>query len=215
MDLTHATYGEFLQFVFDHYPEDEVDDKWYWKLDTDVQIPPQRAIEFLTRVCTHAADLLTQYTPRQIAEGLNYLFGAPGGSAFRDQLWSPDVPWTERRQCILSIPALYTQVLETEPDGVGGCAYMLWDSIAYDYFCANRDPTTDVEDARVQDAMFDALTGMLRSDHPETQRGAVHGLGHLSHRKSGAAIREFLSSDRQITQAVRAYAGAVLEGTFQ
>jgi hypothetical protein len=214
-DLRNATYDEFLQFVFDHYPEDDVDKKWYWQLNEDVQIAPGRAVEYLTRMCTGAAQLLDRYTPMQIAEGLNYLFGAGGSSEFRDQLWNSDVPWPHRRRCILAIPRLYTDVLERDRDGVGGCAYMLWDSIAYDYHCGNRDPAKDPEDARVQDAMLEALRSMLASNHPETQRGALHGLGHLNHRNSARVIRDFLSSDRSLTPEVRAYGAQVLEGNFQ
>ena len=214
-DLRNANYDEFLEFVFDHYPEHEVDKKWYWQLEEEVQIVPSRAIEYMTRLCADSAQLLEQYTPMQIAEGLNYVFGAAGHTAFLDQLWNPDIAWPARRRCILAIPHLYKNVLERAADGVGGCAYMLWDSIAYDYYCGNRDPDKQPEDARVQDTMLEALKGMLASDHPETQKGALHGLGHLSHRDSARAIRTFLSSDRNLDGAVRTYAGEVLEGYFQ
>jgi len=214
-NLLDATYEQFLEFVFDHYPEEEVDDKWYWKLEDEVQIAPRRAIEFMTRMFIESAQLLESYTPIQIAEGLNYLFGAGGHVPFRDQFWTPDVPWPERRKCILAIPRVYEVVLEGDPDGVGGCAYMLWDSIAYDYYCDNRDPGKNPEDARVQDAMLEALRMMLRSNHPETQRGALHGLGHLCHRESNAVIREFLSSERALEPDVRTYGAQVLEGHFQ
>jgi hypothetical protein len=214
-DLRNATYDEIVRFVFDHVPEDEVDDKWYWKLTEDVQIQPRRAVGFLTRLCSTAGDLAAQFTLPQIAEGVNYLFGAGGRDEFGEQLWNPEVPWPERRACISAIPNLYTQVFERDAEGIGGCAYMLWDTIAYDYYCGNRDPATSAEDARVQDAMFDALVSMLRSDHPETLRGAIHGLGHLQHRASSRAIRELLSSTRDLDQGLRTYAAQVLEGHFQ
>jgi hypothetical protein len=214
-DLRNATYDEILQFVFDRYPEDEVDAKWYWNLAEEVQIQPRRAISFLTRLCSNAGELVGEFTLRQIAEGVNYLFGAGGRSEFGEHLWNPEIPWPERRACIRTIPNLYTQVFERDPEGIGGCAYMLWDSIAYDYHCGNRDPAKSAEDARVQDAMFEALVSMLRSDHTETLRGAVHGLGHLQHRDSNRAIRKLLSSDRDLDPALRAYAAQVLEGQFQ
>ena len=124
-------------------------------------------------------------------------------------------PWPDRRRCIMAIPKLYTDVLEQEADGVGGSAYMLWDSVAYGYQCGNRDATTNPEDARVQDAMLEALRPMLNSRHPETQAGALHGLGHLCHRDTARTIREFLASDKPSNAQVRAYAASVLEGSFQ
>ena len=92
---------------------------------------------------------------------------------------------------------------------------MLWDWVAYGYQCGNRDAVKSPEDARVQDTMFKAISSLLGSRHPETQVGAVHGLGHLCHRESARAIREFLASDRPVDSRVRAYAASVLEGEFQ
>ena len=214
-DLRSATYAEIVDFVFDHYPEDEVDDKWYWHLEEDVQIEPRQAVNFLTRLCSVPGELVTRFTLPQIAEGLNYLFGPGGTFEFGEQLWNSEVPWPERRACIRAIPNLYAQVFERDVDGIGGCAYMLWDWIAYGYYCGNRDPARSAEDARVQDAMFEALVSMLQSDHAETLRGAIHGLGHLRHRDSDRVIRELLSSSRELDQEVRAYAAQVLEGHFQ
>ena len=215
LDLRQATYDQFVAFVFDHYPEDEVDDKWYWKTDAEITTDPRRAVEYLTKALSSGRDLLEQFTHRQIAEGFHYLLGAGAGPEVLEQLWNADVPWPDRRRCIMAIPKLYTDVLEQEADGVGGCAYMLWDLVAYGYQCGNRDATTNPEDARVQDAMLEALRPMLNSRHPETQAGALHGLGHLCHRDTARTIREFLASDKPSNAQVRAYAASVLEGSFQ
>ena len=214
-DLRNASYDGIVAFVFDHWPEDEVDDKWYWNLQDDVLIEPHQAIAFLTQLCNRSAELLDQFTPEQIAEGLSYVFGAGGQFEFYNHFWNPSVPWPERRACIQAIPKLYTKVFERDLDGLQVCAFMLWDSIAYDYCCGNCDPTTDAEDARVQDTMFEALVSMLSSDHPRTLSGAIHGLGHLEHRDGNGAIRDLLSSSRPIPSDVRTYAAKVLEGHFQ
>ena len=60
-DLRNASYEQIVEFVFNHLPEDEVDDKWYWQLKLDVQIEPRQAIAFLTRLCStrsYAAQVL-------------------------------------------------------------------------------------------------------------------------------------------------------------
>jgi hypothetical protein len=102
IDLRGASYEEFVMFVFDHdhTPEDDVDNLWYWKLEEDVEIEPRRAIEHLTRVCEQAAALLDSYTVPQIAQGINYLFGAGNRDGFLDLLWDPQLPWSERYRCI-------------------------------------------------------------------------------------------------------------------
>jgi hypothetical protein len=214
LNLRTATYEQFITFVFDHYPEDEVDDKWYSKLAPEIEMEPRRAIAYLTQALLSGAKLLDNYTPRQIAEGLEYLL-CGDSSGFLQQLWNSEVPWPERAKCIRAISNIYTDVLETDADGVGGCAYMLWDWIAYGYYCDNRHPATNVEDARVQEVMFETLTSMLSSRHQETQLGAIHGLGHLSHRDSSRALRDFLASQLPLSPEVRAYAANVIEGHFQ
>ncbi len=214
-DLRSATYEEIAVFVFDHGPADEVDDKWYWRDDEDVLIEPVQAIRFLTRLCGSPRELLPRFTTRQIAEGLGYLFGAAGGDEFVRRLWSAEVPWPARRACILAIPNLYAELFEREEGDTEECAFMLWDMIAYDYYCDNRDPANDAEDARVQDAMFEALVRMLRSDNPGTQCAAIHGLGHLCHRDGNRVLRTLLSSTRDLEPDVRAYGASVLEGHFQ
>ena len=79
LDLRQATYEQFVAFVFDHYPEDEVDDKWYWKTDAEITTDPQRAVEYLTKALSSGRDLLEQFTHRQIAEGFQYLLGPGAG----------------------------------------------------------------------------------------------------------------------------------------
>lgn len=214
-DLRSATYDEIVAFVFDHWPEDDVDAKWYWQLEDDVLIEPRQAIAFLTQLCVRSAELIERFTAAQIAEGLGYVFGPGGHFECYDHLWNAAVPWPERQACILAIPRLYADVFGRHVDDTASCAFMLWDSIAFDYHCRNCDPATDAEAARVQDAMFVALTSMLASDHPGTIRAAIHGLGHLHHREGSRALRDLLSSARPLPAEVRTDAAQVLEGHFQ
>jgi hypothetical protein len=213
LDLRNVTFEQFVRVVFDHYPEDDVDDKWFWKEDYDVQIDARLFVDHLTQVCLRSADVLAPFTVRQVCEGLEFVFCGPDASSRLEQLWSSHVPWQERRGCILAIPQLYHQVFERHDDA--WCGFMLWDWIAYGYGSGTKTPDRDPEDARVQDAMFEALRGMLDSSHTETQAAAIHGLGHLHHRESSQLISSFLSSDRTIAPSVRSYAGSVLEGDFQ
>lgn len=213
IDLRTASYEEFISSVFDHEPADDVDDKWFWKEEVEVQIEPQPFIAHLTSVFEKSSDLVDRFTIRQIAEGLEFLFCGPDGSGRLGQLWNPEVPWLERRRCILSIPNFYRQVFE--PDDETGCGFMLWDWIAYGYESGNKSPANSPEDARVQDTMLEALTAMLASQSDETQAAAIHGLGHLHHRDSSRVITGFLNSSSVITPGLRKYAGEVLEGHFQ
>src|SRR6266545_807652 len=153
LDLRNVTFEQFLRVVFDHDPEDEVDNKWFWKEEYDVQIDPQRFLDYLTQVCMRSVDVLGAFTVPQVCEGLEFIFCGPDATRRLEQLWNPHVPWQERRACILAIPLLYSQIFERHDDA--GCGFMLWDWIAYGYESGTKNPHRDPEEARVQDAMFE------------------------------------------------------------
>ena len=210
LDLQKASYDEFVTYVFEH-PVADVDDVWYFESRPDIRVDGKIVIAYLTRLLTSADRLIPLFTVPQITQGINFLFGY-GSEWFGRQLWNGMVSWPARRACILSIPALYPSIFERyEDDGLG---FMLWDTIAYGYYSGTRNPAENAEDARVQAAMFEALTGMLRSASADTQAAAIHGLGHLQHAKSHDAIRELLQSGRADPD-VQAYAEEVLAGRFR
>jgi hypothetical protein len=210
LDLHKASYEDFVTYVFAH-PVADVDDVWYFGSRPDIRVEPKTVISYLTRLLTSADRLIPLFTIPQITQGIEFLFGY-GSEWFSGELWNGMVPWPTRRACILSIPELYPAIFEKYDSG--GLGFMLWDTIAFGYDSGSRDPAANAEDARVQVAMFEALTGMLQSENAETQAAAIHGLGHLRHVKSHHAIQDHLQSGRADPD-VRSYAEEVLAGRFR
>lgn len=213
VDLTRATFEEFLAFIFDH---DTVEDdraakpEWYFRNDLDVAIDPHRQVELLARLFRQADAHLPRYTPTQIEQGFWFMFLA-GAEWFMDPLWDPSIPWREREGCILAIPDLYDKLFEHQ--AVGEAPYMLLDLLAHGFW-EGRAVERAGEDDRVRQALFEACRAMLKSSSPETQRAALHGLFHLDHPEGAATIRGWLESGAPGDE-IRSYAEDVLAGRAQ
>ena len=211
-DLRDADFGQFCDFVFARPVSRDPASKWYWDLSSEVCVDPSRAVSYLTELCQGPRDLLDDYTPAQIAEGLGYLFGPGGGSTFRDQLWNPEVAWEDRKRCIELLPRMHFELFEEGGEGFGDLPFMLWDLIAFGYDAGTREASSSLEDARVQTEMYKALCTMLESDNAVTQRSAIHGLAHLRHSGGDSALRTFLKGASRLERDVKSYAEGVLEG---
>jgi hypothetical protein len=218
IDLRCSSFDDWLSFVFDHEvvpegAEGEARKEWYWAVDDDeIAIDPARQIAFLRQMFEHPAILLPRFTPRQINQGFWCMFGGWGDQLFRGQLWNHKVPWEERAAAISAIESLYQGLFGVEEVGTSG--FMLWDLLAYDYYCGQRHPENDLEDRRVQQLMFETLERMLLASSEETQRAALHGLHHLMHPDCMSAVRRFLA-ERHPSVRVVEYAERVLSRTVQ
>jgi hypothetical protein len=92
---------------------------------------------------------------------------------------------------------------------------MFWDALAYGYCVPTRYPETDSEDRRIQNAMFSALTQILRIDSITCQMAALHGLGHLRHPDTESAIKAYLASIPTLADEHRQFALACISGNVQ
>lgn len=214
-DLRNASFDEWLNAVFNHAARAgrrrDVHKAWYMSQDVEFIVDPARQIRFLTQLFEAPEILPQRYSTEQIEEGFWFMFSAIGKEWFRDALWNSEVPWAAREACIQAVPTLYERLFTREEDA-DGVAWMLWDLIAFDYDCGNRDPAASEEDRRVQDAMLDAMRRMLLgSDSSLAQSAALHGLFHLNHRNGPELIRHYLKS-RRIGLELRSYAQNVLAG---
>lgn len=230
-DLRNATFEEWVDFVFDHpVPEspsyagfaasdddDDDDDgdpgdgdEWYWDDDLAVEVTPALQVRYMTRLFREPELLLERFSEAQVEQGFWFISGPGGEEHFRDYLWDPDVSWIDRRACILATCSLYERLftkadLETIP-------FMFWDCLAHEYEFGFRTPSHDAEDARVQDAMFEALSRILRQDDDVAVHAALHGLFHLAHRGGPALIRAFLAERPDLDEETVEYAHQVLRG---
>ena len=210
IDLRGRDLEGVTDFIFGQpVPEDPKSKEWYW--DVDLTFDPREQVAHLTTIFRNAADLRSRYSPDQLEQGFWYLIsGAHSGLC--DLLWNTAVPWEARAELIDSTVVLYRDLFAVDP--LDTSAHMFWDGIAYDY-SLTRDPETNAEDRRVQDAIFEALVQILGLDSLTCQRAALHGLGHLRHHETAKAIKNFLARNPDLSGKDRAYAHACASGTMQ
>lgn len=210
IDLRGRDGAGVTDFIFGHpVPKDPNSTGWYW--DVDLTFDPREQVAHVTAIFRNAADLRSRYSPGQLEQGFWYLIsGADGGLC--DLLWNTAVPWEKRADLIAATLALYRDLFAVDP--LDTSSHMFWDGIAYDYGLT-RDPETNAEDRRVQDAIFDTLLQILSLESLPCQRAALHGLGHLRHRETEKAVEDFLARNPNLSEKDRAYARACASGTMR
>jgi hypothetical protein len=209
VDLRGRDLESVTDFIFGHpVPEDPDARGWYWHVD--LTFDPREQAGHLTAIFRNAARLRSRYSPGQLEQGFWYLIsGANGG--IRELLWNPAVPWAARAGLIDATVTLYRDLFAVDP--LDSSSHMFWDGIAYDYGLT-RDPRSNAEDRRVQNAIFEALVQILALDSLTCQRAALHGLGHLRHRETEKAVQDFLDRNPNLSEDDRTYARACAKGTI-
>jgi hypothetical protein len=211
IDLCGATVEEVVELVFDHPPKAEGEQEWYWRDEFDEMcIPPVTAVAVMRWICAHPDEIASRYSGPQIEQAFWFMFSAGGSDLFREQLWNAELPWSDRAACISELGTLHESFFPRVE--VMGVSFMLWDLISFGYDCGNRVREASEEDRRVQEAIFATLSRLLRSDDPDAQQAALHGLGHLRHPRGNARISAFLEQRRRVEAEVREYAGRILAG---
>ena len=87
-----------------------------------------------------------------------------------------------------------------------------WDTIDdmwWGMICKNYLPKPQ---AKVKNAMADALAQVLRIENPACQKAALHGLGHLTHPRRQTIIRQFLVAHPDIDSEMKNYALCAVDG---
>jgi hypothetical protein len=213
IDLTNATFDEFVRFWFDH----EIDPRavgpradpayaWYGQ-GVQIVFDPIRYAESFVELLSHP-DRLRAFTPSQLEEGF-WAMWSPlvTGALPRAVIWSAKVPWTLRERVIRSMVDVFKGLFATEP--LETASYMWWDMIAFPLEDPVASDATEFPDApRVHAAMFDVVCEILQIEAEPCQRAALHGLNHLRHPAAPRVIREWLDAHPSADPKLAAYADA-------
>jgi hypothetical protein len=210
-DLRGRNLEAVMDFIFDHpVPTIMSETGWWW--ESEVNLDPEEYAANLIAIFRTPAVLRSRYTREQLEQGFWMLISRaePGLDPI---LWNPDVPWSVRTALIQATVDLYEKFFAF--DSLDTSAYMFWDGLAYGYCVPTRHPETDIEDRRVQEAMFSALTQILEIDSLSCQLAALHGLGHLRHPNTEKAIRTYLARNQKLAEDHRRFAVACITGDIQ
>jgi hypothetical protein len=197
INLNKYSFNQWLKFVFDHPVSDP---EWYWKEEWEWEGDPNLVLEYSIKLFRNPSFLLDEYSPEQIEQGFWFLMG-PTGEVYR-WIWNEDIDWLLRRECIISMVDVFEQLFAKNPLNNENC-YMWWDHLR---------TIEDNPDPKVREAMFEALSHILKMESHECQVSALHGLGHLEHEGKRALIEGYLASHPGIDAGIKEYALAAIEG---
>jgi hypothetical protein len=212
IDHREASFEELLRFVFDRPPPIDGElNAWWFRSHDDLLVDPRRQIAHLTRLFGDPSVLRPRYTDAQIEQGLWFLFSA-APEYYVKFLWSPEVPWPERENCLLALPTLYDRLLADGTIWPTEIDHMIPDLLADWYGFGWRKPATNEEDRRVQETLLHVFARLLASKAPSQWRAGFHGLGHLAHPKGADIIKTFLAAHPELEGADRDYAERAMVG---
>lgn len=211
-DLTNASIDDLERFVFDHAVAERAEDdsrkEWYWTEEFDATIDPDRQLELTAALFEHAGNLRWKYSEEQLEQGLWFVFGPGGEEWFAGLLRDESLALPLRQRFITTIFDLYEQLLsQIELDTA---TFMVWDLLIDKFF--NGDANDCVVPVNLETTMFDTLSRILALPDQECQRAALHGLGHLHHRDTAAAVESYLARNRSLPDEIVEYARRVRDG---
>jgi len=212
LDLSSKTFGQFVRFFFARRVVSDKEHFDYFLTDLDGQryddaVPssPEILVGHMTKLFSEFGDIAPQYSLPQIDQAIWSFLGA----YFRlyELLFVASVPLSNRLQCIRSMYCVYSDFvarLEADPDLTG--FFMWWDLVLHGFWTppksfvpgTNRGDASklDAESRMLLDAMFETLVRILDVPNIETQRCALHGLGHLHHPEVHGIVQRYIDTNK-------------------
>ena len=213
-------YDDWLRFCFDHEVSDP---QWYWECDDyDWREPePDTLAEYLTRLFSNSRDLLDEYSPEQVEQGLRFICGI--GSEYFHRLRGSNLAHETQAACVRSIGKLYTDLFAREcshfyghlddgpetPHPLNGLCYMFWDMD-----CLEGAARRPGEEPLVE-PIFEVLECAIGQPSPACVESALHGLGHLCQyhpERVQRIIEDYLQSQTDAGSELKTYAQRALTG---
>jgi hypothetical protein len=203
-DIVGCSFEEFVEFLFDReIPEEESfaalwargeTKKWNpWHWWTEVTFDAQQVCLYYTRLFRHPRFLLGKFSKEQLEDGFWAVQNDGLDCSAHCLIWHTELPFASREECVRSMFVLFRDLFATE--SLDTSVYMWWDSICYDWHCGNRKRENGGEDLTMQDVMSETLIEILALDSAICQAAALHGLSHLHHPSTDAAIQNYLSAN--------------------
>jgi hypothetical protein len=196
VNLNQHSFDEWVRFVFDRpvtKPEWFMNDGYDWEID------PTLLVQYSTQLFQNTAFLFERYSLEQLEQGFRFI---PIVGELVDAVWNMDVPLSARQRCIRSMVNLFQSVFMK--DSLGDVAFMWWDSFRF---------FEDEPEREMVEAIWGALSQIIRMESSVCWGSALHGLGHLSHPGKVALINDFLQTHPDVHSDTKNYALAALEGS--
>jgi hypothetical protein len=151
--------------------------------------------------------IANRYALGQVDQAVLGILGA--NLRLHEFIFDTSVPLRNRLACIRSMYCVYSDFvshLQTELSSELSGFFMWWDLILHDFWTTDKhivprtwkgDASKLDSDSRVLlDAMFETVKRILGLPDKESQRSALHGLGHLDHPEVRDTVQKFIDTHK-------------------
>jgi hypothetical protein len=212
LDLSSLSFDEFVEHFFGRkvVPDNEQFDLFMVGLDGeqfDKNRPssPLVVVDHMNALFLNFGPIGNKYSIDQVDQAVWGMLGA--NLRLYEFVFDPSVPIENRLACIQSMYHVYSDFvthLRTDlgPNLTG--FYMWWDLLLHGFWTSNKPhfPGTykgdssklDAESRLMLDVMFETLHRILSLPDKESQKSALHGLGHLDHPSVRDEVQQFIDT---------------------
>jgi hypothetical protein len=213
LDLSSKTFDEFVEFFFArrfvpddeqfHYFSTDLEGQEY---DEAVPSSPAILVGHLTKLFSEFGEVAIKYSLAQVDQAVWGILGE--NLRLYEFLFDSSVPLSDRLECIRSMYYVYSDFvakLAPNPDSNLSGFFMWWDLVLHGFWTPSKPfvvgtwkcdaSKLDAESRVVLDVMFETLKRILELPGTETQRCALHGLGHLHHPEVRETVQHYIDAN--------------------
>jgi hypothetical protein len=212
LDLSSYLFNEFVNFCFDRkvVTDKELFDYFYTdsagqRCEEAIPASPEVLITHMTKLFSEFGAIVPKYSLTQIDQGIWAIIGPFFHLA--GLLFDPSIQLPIRLECIRSMFYVYSGfVAKSEADLNLTGLFMWWDLVLDDFWTPPRPfvagtykgdaSKLDAESRVLLDVLFETLNRILDLPDTETQRCALHGLGHLHHPDVRHTVQHYIDANK-------------------
>ena len=214
LDLSSKTFDEFVEFFFARRVVSDKEQFDYFLTDLageqyDEAVPssPAVLVKHMTKLFSEFGQIANKYSLAQVDQAVWGILGEK--LRLYEFLFDTSVPLPNRLECIRSMYCVYSDFVaksEADPDPDLSGFWMWWDLVLHGFWTPPRPfvagtyrgdaSKLDSESRVLLDVMFDTLKRILDLPHRETQRCALHGLGHLHHPGVHDTVQRYMDANK-------------------
>jgi hypothetical protein len=212
LDLSSLSFDQFVEYFFDRgvVPDNEQFDLFMVgldgeKFDESTPSSPSVVVDHMTVLFSNFGLIANKYSIDQVDQAVWGMLGA--NLRLYEFIFAPSVPIENRLECIRSMYHVYFNFvthLQTDLGPNLSGFYMWWDLLLHGFWTSDKphfpgtykgDPSKLDSESRVMlDVMFETLRRILSLPDRESQKSALHGLGHLDHPGVRDEVQKFIDT---------------------
>jgi hypothetical protein len=214
LDLSSKSFYEFVNFFFNRafVPDDQQFDYFLTdptgeQYDESVPSSPLVLVRHMTKLFSEFGRIANRYSPAQVDQAVWGILGE--NLRLYEFLFDVSIPLNDRLGCIRSMYHVYSDFVvksQAEPDSELSGFWMWWDLLLHGFWTPPRPfvegtytgdaSELDSESRIILDVLFETLNRILHLPHRETQRCALHGLGHLHHPAVHDTVQQYIDASK-------------------